>query len=147
MPHGLILTRIHSFSSWRSTCWPQSLKMSRKITLSNKITVIALGNLKNELSKYIFFNMRQILSPHRSFEIHRFSQFWWYRFQNSITVRDIGLKFYMVIELGKLEDLMQVFLRGSVHTWREFLKTQIKTKNYVKRSFIIIYDSFESHTG
>jgi hypothetical protein len=89
--------------------------MYRKITLSNKITVIALGNLKIELSKYFFFKMRQILSHHRSFEIHHISLFQWYRFPNLATVRDNDLKFGMVIVLGKLDDLMQVFLPGIVH--------------------------------
>jgi hypothetical protein len=50
----------------------------------------------------------------------RISSFWWYRFQNSITVRDIGLKFGMVIVLGKLEDTMHCFLPGSVHKQRQF---------------------------
>ncbi len=44
--------------------------------------------------------------------------FWWYRFQNSITVRDIDLKFGMVIVFGKLEDHMHGFLPGSVHKLR-----------------------------
>ncbi len=39
----------------------------------------------------------------------------WYRFQNSTTARDIDVKFYMLIVLGKLEDFMQHFLPGSVH--------------------------------
>ncbi len=40
---------------------------------------------------------------------------WWYRFQNSSTIADRGLKFSMAIEFVKLEDRMQVFLTGSVH--------------------------------
>jgi hypothetical protein len=40
--------------------------------------------------------------------------FWWYLFQNSITVRDIGLKFDMVVAIEKLEDLIHGFLPGSV---------------------------------
>ncbi len=42
--------------------------------------------------------------------------------QNSRTVRDIGLKFYMMMELGKLEDPMQVFLPGIVHKLRQLKK-------------------------
>jgi hypothetical protein len=71
-------------------------------------------NLKIELSKY-FFNMRQILSHHGIPDFHHISLFQWYHFQNSTTVRDNDLKFRMVIVLGKLEDLMQVFLPGIVH--------------------------------
>jgi hypothetical protein len=44
--------------------------------------------------------------------------FWWYRFKNSATVRDIDLKFYMVVVFGKLEDPMQVFLAGTIHKYR-----------------------------
>jgi hypothetical protein len=37
-------------------------------------------------------------------DFQNISLFGWYRFQNSTTVREIGLKFQMVIVLGKLED-------------------------------------------
>jgi hypothetical protein len=55
-----------------------------------------------------------ISSRNRSFFIAS-GHFWWYRFQNSRTPRDIGLKFGMVIVLGKLEDLVHCFLPGGVH--------------------------------
>jgi hypothetical protein len=55
------------------------------------------------------------LSHHRTPAFHRFSPFWWYRFQNSSTVWDNGLKFGMVMMLGKLEDHVLCFLPGRVH--------------------------------
>jgi hypothetical protein len=66
--------------------------------------------------------MRKFLS-HRGFPgIRRILLFRWYRFQNSTTVKDNDLKFYMVIVLGKLEDPMQVFLPEIVQKLPKFLK-------------------------
>ncbi len=56
--------------------------------------------------KKFSFNIRNILSHHRTPAFYRILPFWWYRFQNSATVWDIDLKFGMVIVLGKLEDRM-----------------------------------------
>jgi hypothetical protein len=58
--------------------------------------------------------MRKLLVHISTSEIHRFSNFWWYRFQNSTTVRDIDLKFDMEVVFERLEDIMHVFLPGSV---------------------------------
>jgi hypothetical protein len=55
------------------------------------------------------------LSLLRTANYHRISPFWWYRFQNSRTPRDIGLKFCMMKVLEKLEDLVHCFLPGRVH--------------------------------
>ncbi len=65
-----------------------------------------------------FSNLRKILSHHRTPAFHLLLPFWWYRFQNSATVRDIGLKFGMVIVLGKLKDVMLHFPPGIVHSYR-----------------------------
>jgi hypothetical protein len=54
------------------------------------------------------------LSNNRVPDFYHISLFWWYRFQNSPTVRDIGLEFGMVIVLGKSEDRIHGFLSGSV---------------------------------
>jgi hypothetical protein len=54
----------------------------------------------------------------------------WYRFQNSPTVRDVGLKFGMVIVFGRLEDHMHVFLPGSVHKLRHSTKNTKKNKEH-----------------
>jgi hypothetical protein len=40
------------------------------------------------------------------------------RFQNSLSVKAIGLKFYMVIVLGKLEDPVHIVPPGTVHKLR-----------------------------
>jgi hypothetical protein len=53
--------------------------------------------------------------------LDRISPFRWYRFQNSRTERDNGLKFCMVIVLGKLEDHVGCFQPGSVHKWRKLM--------------------------
>ncbi len=50
---------------------------------------------------------------------------WWYRFQDSTTARDIDLKFYMVLVLGKLEDTMLHFPAGTVHKYRQSLKKNV----------------------
>jgi hypothetical protein len=57
----------------------------------------------------------------------KISTFRWYRFQNSRTKRDSGLKFGMVIVLGKLEDLVGCFLSGSVQKLRHFANLNFRT--------------------
>ncbi len=52
-----------------------------------------------------------------------FGTFWWYLFQNSGTVRNIVLKFGIVIGFEKLEVRMQVFPPGVVHKLRQSMKT------------------------
>jgi hypothetical protein len=58
--------------------------------------------------------MRQVLNHLSTSGNYRKMIFSWYLFQNSITVRDIGLKFDMVVVVEKLEDLIHGFLPGSV---------------------------------
>jgi hypothetical protein len=51
-----------------------------------------------------------------------FGTLWWYLFQNSATVRDIDLKFGIVIGFEKLKVRMQVFPAGVVHKLRQSMK-------------------------
>jgi hypothetical protein len=71
-------------------------------------------NLKEPTNYGTNYDGQELLDL-RKFMDHHTSPFRWYRFQNSTTVKDIDLKFYMIIVLEKLEDPMQVFLPESVH--------------------------------
>ncbi len=83
--------------------------------------------------------IRKILSHHRSSEIRRVLPFWWYRFQNSTTVKDNDLKFYMLIALGKLEDPVQFFLPGS--NWK--FCCQIENLSKWKLNLSIIFSVWD----
>jgi hypothetical protein len=73
------------------------------------------------------------LSHHRTPAFHRILPFWWYHFQNSPTVREIDLKFYVVIVLGKLEDRMKVFPAGVVHKLRQFMGKFQKFQSFAEK--------------
>jgi hypothetical protein len=60
------------------------------------------------------FNMRQILGHASTPGNYRKLVFWWYRLQNSQTVRYIDLKFDMGVVFEKLEDVVHVFLPGNI---------------------------------
>ncbi len=59
--------------------------------------------------------MTQILDHVTTPGNYRKVVFWWYRLQNSRTVRYIDLKFDMGVVFENLEDVIHVFLPGTVH--------------------------------
>jgi hypothetical protein len=60
-------------------------------------------------------NMRQLLDHVSNSRKQPETGFLWFRLQNSITLNDIDLKFYMGVVFEKLEDVVHVFLPGTVH--------------------------------
>jgi hypothetical protein len=67
---------------------------------------------------------------------------WWYRFQNSITVGDIDLKFGMVVVFGNLEDLMHDRSVHKLRHTRKNAKKCEKIKIISCRCFLMILSSF-----
>ncbi len=82
--------------------------MSLKTAFLSKTTIRTWRNSKTILKNFSF--LLEIFWPTIDLPKTAASQlFWWYRFQNSTTIKDNDLKSYMVIVLGKWEDPMQVF--------------------------------------
>ncbi len=64
--------------------------------------------------------------------------FWWYRFQNSLMIRDIDLKFNMGVVFERLEDVVHIFLPGTVHKYRNSKKFTILKWTGFKANFSFV---------